>query len=143
MLGSAVGSPFSEYRVDDVFDQTAKAHEAHGGDSGGNQRDGQALEALRRVGVLYTGTHAAEQQHSHEEADTGTGGADQSLGKGKAEAVLSDNGGVVLHSQNGDAQHTAVGGDQRQVDAQPPAAGPAQGTPPAPQRPPAEAYAGG
>ena len=54
-------SPFSEYRVDDVFDQTTEAHKAQGGDGGGNQRDGQALEALRRVGVLDTGTHAAEQ----------------------------------------------------------------------------------
>ena len=111
-------SPFLEYRVDDVFDQTAKAHEAHGGDSGRNQRDGQALEALRRVGGLDAGTHAAEQQHGDQEADARTGGADKRLGVGQAEAELGHNGGVVLHGQNGDAQHAAVGRDQRQVDAQ-------------------------
>ena len=79
---------------------------------------GRPLKLSGGLAGLDAGTHAAEQQHGDQEADTGTGGADKRLGVGQAEAVLGHDSGVVLHGQDGDAQHAAVGGDQGQVDAQ-------------------------
>ena len=89
--------------------QAAEAHEGQSHQAGGDQRDGEALEGLGTVaGNLQLLADGGKQEDGQQEAQT-TGDA---VDHGPDEVV------VILHVQQGDAQHGAVGGDQGQVHAQ-------------------------
>ena len=69
---------------------------------------GRPSKHLGGDGLLHPAAHAGEQDHGHQEADAGAGGADDAL----REII------AVVDVQDGHAQDGAVGGDQGQIHTQ-------------------------
>ena len=79
-----------------------EAHESQGQQTGGDEADREALEALRIVGKLELLAHACEQADGEHEAETAEHTVDHALHKAEG----------VLRVEQHDAEHGAVGGDQ-------------------------------
>ena len=88
--------------------QSGEAHEGHGQQAGGDEGQGKALQAKGRAGKLHALADAGEEQEGQGEAHGGGGAEDRAFHQTK----------VLLLAEDGRAQHGAVGGDQRQENAQ-------------------------
>src|SRR5574343_2018436 len=91
-----------------VFVQAGEAHEGERHQAGGDHRDGGAAEIERDIGALDAFADAGEQDQYQREADRTAGAEEQRL----------DEVVAVGDVEQRHAEHGAVGGDQRQVDAQ-------------------------
>ena len=92
--------------MEQIVRDPGKAHEGHAGERRGNQSDGKPFEAFRRFRPLERLADAAEQDQGQTEADAGSG----AVNAGFDEVV------AFIDVQDGDRQHRAVGGDERQIN---------------------------
>ncbi len=88
--------------------QAGEAHEGHGHETGGDQGDGVALEGFGNVGHVHTLANGGEEHQHQGETHRGT-----ETVQGRFHEVV-----LLLGIKQGHTQHRAVGGDQRQEDAQ-------------------------
>ena len=87
---------------------TAESHEGHGQQTGSDEGDGHTFDSLRHLvhGQLFA--QSGEEHHGEEEAEGGGEGIDNAL-----QQVV-----VLLDDEDGNAEDTAVGRDERKEHAE-------------------------
>ena len=87
---------------------TAEAHEGHGKDASGDERDGNALHRGGKLGARKLLTDACKDHQGERESDSDGDGVDDTL----QERVF------LLDDEDGDPEDAAVRRDERQEDAE-------------------------
>ncbi len=88
--------------------ETGETHEGQGHEAGGDECDGAALEGRGHIRHIHPLANGREQGQHQGEAD---GGAETVQGR-------LDEGPLLLQVEQGNPEHRAVGGDEREKDAE-------------------------